>query len=133
MVNKKKDPESARKKAAGRAYTEEVNADAKPWLTKYLADKELSNNILPILAPTPKITSRSLSKPEKDYKALYESALIRIEELEKRLRKRIAKKDSKTPAGFGRGPKSVVPGGQPANATRKPKKHFSRQTNPYKD
>jgi guanyl-specific ribonuclease Sa len=132
MVKRKKDPESARKKAAGRAYTEEVNADAKPWLTKYLANKEIVGTI-PVLEATPKEADSILPRLEKDYKVLYESALKRIEELEKRLRKRIAKKDSKTPGGFGRGPKSVVPGGQPANATRKPKKHFSRQTNPYKD
>ncbi len=133
MVNRKKDPASARKKAAGRAYTEEVEADTKPWLTKYLASKELASNTNPTLAATPEVSTTRLPKPEKDYKALYESALKRIEDLEKRLRGQNAKKSSKSPAGFGRGPKSILPGGQPANATSRPKKHFSTKTNPYKD
>jgi hypothetical protein len=133
MINRKKDPNSARKKAAGRAYTEEVKTDAKPWLTKYLADKELANSSTPLLTPTPKAADSPLPKSEKDYKTLYESALKRIEDLEKRLRGQSAKKSSKSPAGFGRGPKSILPGGQPANATSRPKKHFSTKTNPYKD
>jgi len=132
MKRPKRDPNTARKKAAGRAYTEKVKADAKPWLTKYLENKDLTGNNSPLMS-IPAVSDSVVSKSEKDYKVLYESALERIAELENRLRKRIAKQDSKTPAGFGRGPKAVVPGGQPANATRRPKKHFSRQTNPYKD
>jgi hypothetical protein len=124
MTNRKRDPNSARKKAAGRAHTEEVLSDAKPWLTKYLASKEVTVITPSALTTKPEEVNSTLPKPEKDYKALYESALVRISELEKRLRKQIDDKDSKRPAGFGRGPKSIHPGGQPANATRKPKRHF---------
>lgn len=133
MKRPKRDRNTAWKKAAGRAHTEEVQANPKPWLTKYLENKDLSRSTASAPTHTPQVLTSQVPKPEKDYKILYESALERIAELEKRLRKRIAKQDSKTPAGFGRGPKAVVPGGQPMNATPKPRKHFSRQTNPYKD
>lgn len=133
MLSKKRDPRTAKKKAEGRAYTEELKSAGKPWLVNYLANKPVPGEITSISIATPTEIDNTLPKVKKNYKALYESALKRIDELEKQLQERARKKVSKRPAGFGRGPKSVVPGGQPANATRKPKKHFSRQTNPYKD
>lgn len=133
MVNRKKDPNSARKKAEGRAYTEKIQSATKPWLLNYLTNKAVPGEIASISIAIPTEVDSTLPKVKKNYKALYESALKRIDELEKQLQERARKKVSKRPAGFGRGPKSVVPGGQPANATRKPKKHFNKQTNPYKD
>lgn len=124
MVNRKKDPNSARKKAEGRAYTKEVKSATKPWLLNYLANKEVVGEVVSISITGPKEVDSTLSKVRKNYKALYESALKRIDDLEKQLQERARKKDSKRPAGFGRGAKSIHPGGQPANVTPKQKKHF---------
>jgi hypothetical protein len=122
MLNRKKDLKSARKKAAGSAYTKEVKSTTSPWLAKYLANKEVIVNNMPTPVLTSKEVDSTLPRLEKDYKILYESALSRIAELEKRLRNRIEKEDSQRIAGFGRGPKSIHFGGQPANATPKRKK-----------
>lgn len=124
MLSKKRDPNSARKKAEGRAYTEELKSATKPWLLNYLANKPVPGEIASISIVTRTEVDNTLPKVKKNYKALYESALKRISELEKQLQERARKKDSKRPAGFGRGPKAIHPGGQPANATPKPKRHF---------
>lgn len=124
MLSKKRDPRTAKKKAEGRAYTEELKSTGKPWLLNYLANKPVPGEITSISIATPTEVDSTLPKVKKNYKALYESALKRISELEKQLQERARKKDSKRPAGFGRGPKAIHPGGQPANATPRPKKHF---------
>lgn len=58
--------------------------------------------------------------PTKDYKALYERAMKRQQALEEQVRSLQAQLDAKSPAGFGRGAKPGLSGGNRPAASLRP-------------
>lgn len=69
----------------------------------------------------------AIAGPVKDYKALYERAIKRQEELEEQVRVLQAQLDGKVPAGFGRGAKPSLSGNVRPAAPQRPAAQKTRQ------